>query len=511
MHLLKQKINWAAVTSQLGLLLHVPAGMAALSLLICVIFNEWEGLIPFTTLAFLSFGLGQIMYRGAQRHRAGHLWDAMIIAGLGWLLCSLLAAAPIYWISREFLAQGVDSDVLRVFASPLNALFESFSGFTSTGLTMLQKEGPFPHCLEWWRSLLEWIGGLGLVVFILALTHLNNEGFQLYYAEARSEQMTKNITGTAHWIWGIYLTFTAIAFLLFLVAGMPLWEALNHAMTVISTGGFTVTPTNFSGYNLPIQVIALFMMVIAAMSFAVHYRVIRERAFSILWKSTQHRLLYILGIGGGLLVLLLNAWNGMENCKLPSFFEWISALTTCGYNTINLSLFSPMVKLLLIMGMFVGGATGSTAGGLKLRRLLYLVLGITLRISSITTSKEKHITQELPEPKEPPGVDLPKTEQSERLFTASVLFTLWTATLFLGWFLLLKWIPKGRALDALFEVTSSMSNVGLSSGVVHPNLPAICKVIFMFLMWVGRLEIIPALVLVLSLPLIFKKGNNHGN
>ena len=282
-------------------------------------------------------------------------------------------------------------------------------------------------------------------------------------------------------------------------------------MTVISTGGFTVSPTNFSTYSLSIQIIALFLMVIAAMSFAVHYRVIRDKAFSILWKSTQHRLLYILAIGGGLLVLLLNAWNGMEGYKLPAFFEWMSALTTCGYNTMNLSLFSPMVKLLLIMGMFVGGATGSTAGGLKLRRLLYLVSGITLRISSITTSKEKHITQELPQPKEPPGVDLPKTEQSERLFTASVLFTLWTSTLFLGWFLLLKWIPKGRALDALFEVTSSMSNVGLSSGIVHPDLPAICKVIFMFLMWVGRLEIIPALVLLLSLPLIFKKGKNHGN
>ncbi|MCB1072814.1 MAG: TrkH family potassium uptake protein [Chlamydiia bacterium] len=502
----KQKINWQAIVGQVGLLFHVPATMAAATLIIGLIYHEWFSLLPFGALTLFSLVVGQLMYRLPHRAKAAHLWEAMIIAGISWLLCSFLAAIPFYWISHICLKSGVDSEVLKVFSVPINALFEAFSGFTSTGLTMMQQEGPFPYVLQWWRSFLQWIGGLGLIVLILALTHLNKQGFELYYAEARSEKMTKNIEGTAHWILGIYLIFTCIGLILFFASGMSLWDAINHAMTVIATGGFTLTKNNFQGYSLTIQVIAIFMMIIGAMSFAVHYRVIREKEFGILWKSMQHRLLYFFAIGGGFLVLFLNIWNGIYIHWIHPFFEWISALTTCGYSTMKLSLFSPMAKLFLIMGMFVGGATGSTAGGLKIKRLIYLVSGVLLRLLSITPKKEKAITKKRDKIiEEPPGVVLPATEKSERLVTAEVLFTLWASTLFLAWFLILHYVPKGRALDALFEVTSAMSNVGLSSGIVSPDLPTFAKVIFMFLMWVGRLEIIPALVLVLTIPMIFKR------
>lgn len=511
MFFFKQKVNWQAIVGQVGILLHVPAAMAAATLVIGIIYEEWLSLLPFGILALFSLAVGQLMYRSTQRAKAAHLWDAMVIAGVSWLLCSVLTAVPFYWISHVSLKSGIDSEVLKIFSVPINALFEAVSGLTSTGLTMMQHEGPFPYVLQWWRSLLEWVGGLGLVVFILALTHLNKQGFELYYAEARSEKMTKNIEGTAHWIWGIYLIFTFIGGVLFFASGMPLWDSINHAMTVISTGGFTLTKDNFQEYAIATQVIAIFMMLIGAMSFAVHYRIIREKNFGILWKSMQHRLLYFFAIGGGLLTFLLNIWNGNNTHWLYPFFEWVSALTTCGYSTMNLSLFSPMVKLFLIMGMFIGGTTGSTAGGLKLKRMIYLVSGVFLRILSITPKKEKVITKKQGKmTDEPPCVALPSTEKSERLVTAEVLFTLWATPLFLAWFLILRYVPKGRALDALFEVTSAMSNVGLSSGIVHPELPSFAKVIFMFLMWVGRLEITPALVLVLTLPMIFKKKGADG-
>ncbi|MCB1107120.1 MAG: TrkH family potassium uptake protein, partial [Chlamydiia bacterium] len=248
--------------------------------------------------------------------------------------------------------------------------------------------------------------------------------------------------------------------------------------------------------------IAIFMMLIGSMSFAMHFRVIKEKDYHTLWKSGQHRLLYILAIGGGCLAIILNYWNKFEGKAIHSFFEWISALTTCGFNAADLSLFSPMVKLFLIMGMFVGGATGSTAGGLKIRRLMHLVSGVILRLFAFTSKHEKHTAKDPTASRtEPPGVELPHSEKSERLFTAGVLFSLWTSTLFLGWFLILKWVPKGQALDALFDLTSAMSNVGLSSGIVHPDIPTSGKWIFMTLMWLGRLEIIPALVLLLTIPL----------
>jgi trk system potassium uptake protein TrkH len=489
--------------------------MAAVTLIIALIFREWFALIPFGMVALFSLAVGQCLYRLKKGAKGARLWDGMVIAGLGWLLCSLVAAIPFCWISYLQLQNGVESEVLQVFQRPTNALFESISGFTSTGLTMMQRSGFFPHVLQWWRSLLEWIGGLGLVVFVLALTHINKEGFPLYYAEGRSEKMTKDITGTAHWIWKIYCMFTGMAFLLFFVSGMPLWEAVNHAMTVISTGGFTITHTNFQEYSSPIQLIAMFVMIVGAISFAVHFRVIREKDYGILWRSWQHRLLYIFAICGGLLIILLNRWNGLSGYKTAAFFEWVSALTTCGFSSMKLSLLSPMVTLFLMMGMFIGGTTGSTAGGLKIRRLLYLVSGVVLRILALTSKKERHITAKFrenapPPTEEPPGIILPHSQMSERLFTAGVLFSLWTSTLFLGWFLILRWVPKGRGLDALFEVTSAMSNVGLTSGIIQPDFPEMGKWVFMALMWMGRLEIIPALILLLTLPTLFTRSFKHG-
>lgn len=511
MHLFRQKINWPAIVGQVGLLLHVPAGMAVTAFAIGLIFQEWFALIPFGVVAASSFAIGQILFWSTKGAKAGHLWDAMVIAGLGWLVCSLICSIPFIWISHIQLSSGVESEVLKVFRNTVNALFESVSGFTSTGLTMMQREGPFPHVLQWWRSMLEWVGGLGLIVFILALGHLNKGGYQLYYAEARSEKMTRNIHQTALWICGIYSIFTVIALGLFLGLSMDPWDALNHALTVVSTGGFTVSQTNFHGYSTAIQIVAMFMMLIAAISFAIHYRVIREGELSALIKDSQHRLLYVLAFGGGGLVLLLNAWNGLKGHQVEAFFEWVSALTTCGFSAMNLALFPPMVKLLLVMGMFVGGATGSTVGGLKLRRLIYLVSGVVLRVFAITTSKEKYTSKSSSEKGEgPPGVDLPHSAKSERLFTAEVLFSLWASTLFLGWFLILKWVPSGHALDALFEVTSAMSNVGLTSGIVQPEIPVCGKWIFIFLMWMGRLEIIPAIILLLTLPITFIRRSSHG-
>ena len=133
-----------------------------------------------------------------------------------------------------------------------------------------------------------------------------------------------------------------------------------------------------------------------------------------------------------------------------------------------------------------------------------------LRLKTLTQKKEKQITDHYRSTKdplnsEPPGVDLPKTEQSERLYTAGVLFFLWTFSLLIGWFLILKWTPSGQALDALFEVTSAMSNVGLTSGLLTPEFSSFGKCIFMLMMWIGRLEIIPAIILLLSIPMTLKQ------
>ena len=503
---LNQRINWLAISGHIGRLLHVPGVMALITLPIALIFEEWYAFIPFATLGVVSLIIGQLLYHTTKGAKPLHLWDAMIVAGAGWLTCSLIAATPFIWISSTLLKEGVQSPLLDIFQHPSNAFFESFSGFTSTGLTMLQEKGFFPHVLDWWRSLLEWVGGLGLLVFVLAITQLNNKGFPLYYAEARSDTMQKNMNDTLRWIWIIYCSYTLIGFGLFALLGMPIWEAVNHSLTVISNGGFTTSASSFKNYSKAIQSAALLMMVIGAISFTVHYRLIKERYFRILWENLQHRLLFIFLIAGGLLMIALNLWNGLRGHEFSGVFEWVSAFSTCGFTALDYGLLPQMSKLFLIIGMFIGATAGSTSGGLKIKRLIQLASSVMVRIRSVTEKEEKYtVKMSHGKDEEPPGVYLPHSKKNERLFTASVLFSLWISTLFLGWFCILRWTPKGKALDALFEVTSAMSNVGLSSSLLTPDFSTLGKVIFMLLMWMGRLEMIPALILLLSLPLSLKK------
>lgn len=507
--LLKQTIHWRAIFGQIGLLLNVPAAMSTLSIGIALLFREWFALFPLIACAAVGFGVGQLLYRSCKKKEPNHFWDAMIIAALGWIACSFLAALPIWWIATKYLSLGGHSDVLTVFAHPINALFEAFSGLTSTGLTMMHDRGFFPYTLQWWRSLLEWTGGIGLIVFILSLVHLN-QGYQLYYAEARTEHLTKELPKTAQWLLAIYSGYTLIGAILFALAGMPLWEAINHSMTVIATGGFTVIRTHFGSYNMAIKLIALLLMMIGAMSFAIHCYAIRHRHWKIIWKNLQLRLLYSFALIGGILLVLIGLWNKAHNPWTDTFFEWVSALTTCGFTTMPLNSFSPMAKLFLIIGMTIGGATGSTAGGIKIRRVAYLFSAIFLRLLTLTKPKEKVIATDSkssgsPSEEEPPGTALPRGEKSERLFTAEVLFSLWVATLVLGWAVMLRWTPRGDALNALFDVVSALSNVGLTSGFLSHGLPAAGKCLFMVLMWVGRLEIIPALILLITLPLSLTK------
>lgn len=229
------------------------------------------------------------------------------------------------------------------------------------------------------------------MVFVLSLTHLFKEGYQLYYAEAHTEKIGKNVTSTSQVIWGIYFLYTVFGVILFLVLGMPIWESINHTMTLISTGGFSILNSNFQNYSSWIQLAGILIMIIGGINFAVHYHVIREGKINTLWKNAQQRNLYFIIFCGGVLIYLLNLWSGSKIPCLDTLFEWTSALTTCGLTTLTLNRFSSMGKLFLILGMFAGACAGSTAGGLKIQRLMHLFSGITLRVKTITEDKEQTI------------------------------------------------------------------------------------------------------------------------
>lgn len=480
------------VLRNLGLLSLVVAFMAAGTLPVAAFFGESLAFLPLglTVLAALLVWAGLYWpFRSAGETQLKH---GLIVAGIGWLLIPTLGALPLFLVAKK-----LGGGILFPYADFTSAFFESVSGFTGTGLTMALRPDLLPKTLQWWRSFMEWIGGMGVIVLMIAI--LAGPGLSaatLYYAEARTEKIHPSVRSTVHSMWWIFGLYTALSALAFLSVGMPPWEALNHAMTGVATGGFSIWPDSLGHYKkVGVEIVAIFSMIAGAVSFVVHYQML-QKGPKVLWEDVQTRwLLLALLFGTGVLGLVL--WRSLSASQAfrSAAFHYVSAMTCTGFQTVDLSKWSETGKLLLTVGMVVGGAAGSTAGGLKVMRLTVLVRGVSWQIRRLLAPPDAVIPCRL-------GAECYSAEEIyRRMGQAAALFVLWIGFLVLGTFLLAQFYPAGpfTLADFLFEVASAQSNVGLSVGITHPQMPTLAKLLLSFHMWVGRLEIIPVLILVRTL------------
>ena len=482
------------ILRDIGLFLHVPGVMALVSLPVCLIARETYALIPLLTCAIVSLIFGQLLFRQTKSKSSNRIPYAMATAALGWLLVPIFGAIPILMTANASnLAPDLSTTILP-FRDPWNCLFEAFSGFTSTGLSMAFDYSELPNILQWWRSLIEWVGGVGVIVLVISLLEPTTEPYQLYNAEGREQRIGLTLSQTVKRIWWIYIVYTIGGIFLFRIAGMSWWEALNHGMTGIATGGFSVSESSIANYSLAVKLAVIVVMILGAISFSAHYEFLRHGKISALW-SNQHQALWpLLLVGTG----LLWGFHSLANRNvafIDVWFQWTSALTTCGFSTVSVSDWDGGAKLLMTLAMAVGGAAGSTTGGIKLDRLVIIFKAIVWRFRRIALLPHEMMRYKLY------GKLLTEAEASRRVDAAAVLAILWLSVSVIGVFILqyLK-LPNYELVDVIFEVASATSGVGLSTGITHPDLPWLGKLTLMALMWMGRLEIISALLL-MTLPI----------
>jgi trk system potassium uptake protein TrkH len=351
---------------------------------------------------------------------------------------------------------------------------------------------------------MEWIGGVGMIVLVLSVLEPSTDAYQLYYAEGRSKKIALTLKTTVRKIWKIYLLYTVLSILLLCLVGMPWWEALNHSMTGISTGGFSVTDDSIGAYSPVVQLAVILIMIVGAISFSAHYQLLAKRRLSALWRDAQHRALWLL-LGLGTIVLLLeNYWFQGSFLWLDTLFQWVSALGTCGFNTVKLQNWSPSAKLLLSVAMVFGAASGSTVGGLKLNRVVALYKGVLWHFRRISLRPHQLMRYQMN------GKVLNEAQAAQRVGSAAVLAVLWVGWLGLGVLVLLHVVqPQYTLNDVIFEAASALGSVGLSTGISHPDLHWVGKLILIVFMWMGRLEIIPVLVLFSSLIGYLRQGSNR--
>ena len=483
------------ILRDLGVVIHIPGLMALLSLPVAIGFGEFYAIAPLLITAAVAIGAGQLLYwifRAAARTRLPH---AMVLAALAWVIVPLIGTIPFLLTSRHLAVSPTTMPTVVYFREFWNALFEAFSGFTSAGLTMTLNPEELPRILQWWRSFMEWIGGIGVIVLMLIILDPATDAYRLYRSEGRQQKILPNLRNSVRVMGWIYLLYTVAGIFLLRLMGLPWWEALNHSMTGISTGGFSVTEGSMAGYGAPVQLALILLMLFGAVSFATHYRLLYERRWAQVWQSLQLRaFLFLLG-SGALLLLLQNFWYREEIMLLPSVFQWVSALATAGFSTANISAWHPAAQLLLTLAMIIGGVAGSTAGGIKINRVVVIYRGLIWRFQRIYSRPHELVRYEIG------GEVLSEEEIGQRIEAAGILTALWALTLLTGVLVLLHLLPEQFDLHlVIFEAASALSSVGLSAGISTPALAWPAKLTLIVLMWMGRLEIIPVLIL-LSWPL----------
>ncbi|OPX58184.1 MAG: potassium transporter [Methanobacterium sp. PtaB.Bin024] len=314
---------------------------------------------------------------------------------------------------------------------------------------------------------------------------------RLYKSEAREEKIKPSIAGTVKTIWWIYLLYTFVGIFLYLLAGMHLFDAINNTFTNLSTGGMSIKNNNIGAYNsVPIYIITMILMIIGGTSFLVHYKALKGRALDV-FQDIQFKAMIIIIITFSVFLLIFSKFSTMD-----SVFFVVSALSCCGSSiqpTEVMINWPDYVKIIILGAMIIGMAAGSTTGALKLIRVVTLFKGTYWEIRRILSPQGTVI------PRKISGKPVSDTEIREAGSYTFIYFFF----LFISWLVLMLCGYDG--LNSLFEVASAQGNVGLSMGIVSPTMPDIAELFLIFNMWIGRIEIIPALVLLKGFLDIFKR------
>ncbi len=477
----------------MGLLLVFNGGFMLISAIVSAMYSEAAAAQIFTA-SLVAMGVGTLLMALTRSHvKELGKKEGYLIVTLGWLIMAFAGTMPYIF-----------TGAIETYS---DAFFETMSGFTTTGATIVNDIEAMPKGILFWRSLTHWIGGMGIIVLAVAiLPLLGIGGMQLFAAEApgpSADKLHPRITDTAKRLWLIYVGYTAVETVLLRIAGMNWFDAVNHALSTLSTGGFSTKNASIAYWNDNpwIQWIIVLFMFIAGMNFVMSYfgfkgnfkRIFQDVEFK--WYAS-----FVLGfstLGAILIYFQANVtvssishpmvWGELESAIRHSFFQVLAIITTTGFVTADYTMWTPFLTIMFFGLFFVGGSAGSTSGGIKVMRHIILI-----RNGIMEFKRTLH-----------PNAILP-IRYNKKALPNTVVFNI------LGFFILymLSFIVGAVGLAALgldFDTAiggalSSLGNVGPAFGDLGPvnnfaGLPDIGKWWCAFLMLIGRLELFTVLIL----------------
>ena len=477
-----------AILKVIGLVLMFEALFMIIGVLFSIYYHD-DDIMAIVLSSMITLSVGLSLYFGIKNINYNKLGkrEGYIIVSLSWFILGAFGALP-------FVISGY-------IPSFTDAFFETVSGFTTTGSSILTDIESLPHGLLFWRSMTHWLGGLGVIVLVIAiLPFFGFGGMQLYVAEVTGPSKDKlhpRVTSTARSIWGVYLLLSIFLCFLYIAGDMSLFEALCHTFGTMATGGFSPKNTSLAEYSPYIQWITVLFMVFAGTNFALFYMMLKGRVRNALKNEELHYYLSIFFIATIIIsiVLLYSEKYNFHDSIRHAAFQTIGIISTTGYASADYMTWPVFSYTFLLVLMFIGGMAGSTGGSIKIIRHMILIKAVKNTIKKILH----------------PNAVIPLTYNGKIVTQAASMnvlsvFILFLMTFFIGTLLLAM---AGEGLEeSISGATSAICNIGPGLGEIGPTgnyagMSNFSKWLLSVMMIMGRLELIT--VLILLIPAFWKK------
>ncbi len=488
-------MNLINVLNAVSLILRYISVLLLVPCICALILKEYLAVIPFLGTSIISFCFGFLF-----RHKAKdgeefnnlNKTDALAIVLLTWTLLFALGSIP-------FMFFGL---------SPIDALFESVSGVTATGATILSDFSTFPQTMFFWRSFSQWIGGLGiLVLFTAILPQFSIAGRQMFFTElpgSKDNKLTPRIRQTAAALWGVYFVLTILEIFVLIKLNMPIFDAICTSLSTIAAGGFSPQQSSMIAYASPkiVWAVAIFMF-FAGFNFALQYKVFFKRKIKELFKDEEFKvyfyIVFFFTIFTAITLTTHNIYDFTTSIR-EAFFQVLSIVTTTGFASVDYNEWNLRAKLFLFVLMFTGASIGSATGGIKLLRLVLIF---------------KYMKRQIAKIHHPNGVYPIKINRviiNEDVVKQMISFVFFYYGIFVVSAVALVFIEQD-AITGIGAAIATLGNIGPAFGSIigpmgsYSDLHTSSKVISIFNMFIGRLELIPFLALLHPDFWNFKKNN----
>ena len=470
-------MNYRMIKYTLGWLMMFEAGFFLVPMITAVVYSEWHTLVAFAISALICLAIGSLCVYKKPEKTGIFAREGFVIVSLSWILLSIFGAIP-------FMLSGATTNFF-------DALFETASGFTTTGSSIFREVESLPKAILMWRSFTHWVGGMGVLVFIMVFLPLGGgQNMHIMRAESPGPEVSKlvpKVKQTAFILYSIYFVMTFLQFIILLISGMGVFESINTAFATAGTGGFGIRNDSFASFSAAQQIIVTVFMLLFSINFNSYYLILKLKLRDAINSEVKTFIVIVLAAIGIITLNIYQSYGSIGEALRHASFTVSSLISTTGFATEDFDLWPSLSKAVLVLIMFIGACAGSTGGGMKVSRIIIAFKGFLRELYTLI------------HPKQVKAITIDKRPVDREVVRSVNAYLACYALVFISSLLLIT-LDDFDLVTNFTAVTATINNIGPGLAIVGPtanfaNFSNISKLVLTFDMIAGRLELFPMLIL----------------